>query len=210
MTDTLAINKTSNEIDCIHMTDEELVIEIKRRLEVCAHNLVELANVVCPAIRRGIALPFIRPGMLDVLRKIEGRQILPELANQFMYCRAFNELKQLPLDDQQKIVETGMVEMVVRQGESFTMRKKPVDALNRDQCRVVFSNGRLRSQQEMINYLESQGIEPDDDEQQIVSFRVPNGITIDCTKAESKLLKEKADRCGGLSELVKHAIKRML
>lgn len=199
-----------NDLECVHMTDEALLAEVRRRMTICAQSLVELANVACPALRRGLDLSFVNPQLLDVLRRIEGGQVIPEMAEQYLHCRVFSRLKNLPLDDQRMILEKGTVEVVVRRGDRFDTRNIRVDALTPDQQRLVFENGRIRSQAEMIAILEDEP-EPEADpyDDAITSFKFPS-VSVDVTKAEAKRLKEKAERSGGMAEFLKHAIKRMM
>lgn len=192
------------------MDDTDLLIEVRKRFSVAAQAYVDLAMVVGPAFRRGLDLSFIPDKILDVLRKIESKQILPDLAEKYLHLPVFNRLKNLPLDDQQKIVDTGKIEIAVRRGDSFDTRKLPVDALTTDQQRLAFESGRIRSNAEQIAILEDRP-EPEEDpyNESIVCFKFPS-VSIDLKKSESKALKEKAERAGGMTELLKHAIKRML
>jgi hypothetical protein len=207
----LANRSDVNDIEFRMMSDEEMLAEIRRRTAVCSQSFVDLANIVGPAIRRGIDLRgVVRPPLLDVLRKIESGQILPELAQCYMQTDVFWKLRNLPVDDQRMIVETGTVEVAFRHGDKFDTRKLPVTDLTSEQRGLVFCNGRIRSQSEMIAILEDR-MEPEEDPypEAIVSFKIPS-VAIDMTKADANRLKEYSNRSGGMAELVKHAIKKMI
>lgn len=203
----------NSDIEFLHWSDEDMIAEVRRRWEICARSLVDLAKIVCASLRRGIDLSFIdNPLLIDVLRKIEANQILPELAERFlMNTRLFEKLKNLPLEDQHKIAKTGMVEVAVRSADGgITSRQMSVVSLTWNQRRLVFSNGRIRSIAEQMGIIEDEAIpEEDPFEESVVSFKFPS-VTVDFSKADARLLKEKADRSGGMSEFVKHAIKKML
>ena len=62
----------------------------------------------------------------------------------------------------------------------------------------------------MIAILEDEPeTEEDPYNESIVCFKFPS-VSLDLKKSEAKALKEKAERSGGMTELLKHAIKRML
>ncbi len=202
---TTEITPLENDKEWLTVDDIALVAEVKRRLTACAESLIALANVVGPAIRRGLDLSFVNPILLDVLRKIECHQIVPELAERYMHCRVFVRLKNLPLDDQKKIVETGNVDIVVRRGDKFDTRKIAVDALTSDQARLVFESGRLRSQTEMIAILEdAPEVIEDPFDESLVSMKIV--AEIELTKAQRKRLNELKDKAGGMSEFVKRLV----
>ncbi len=194
-----------NDKEWVTVGDDELITEVRRRLTACAESLVALANVVGPAVRRGLDLGFVNPILLDVLRKIECQQIVPELAERFMHSRVFNRLKNLPLDDQKMIAETGKVDVVVRRGAAFDVRKMPVDSLTNDQAKLVFENGRMRSEAEMISILEdTPEVESDPYDEAKVSVKIV--AEIEMTKAQRKRFNELKDKAGGITEFVRRMV----
>lgn len=192
-----------------NLSDEELLLEIRRRMVSCAESLVALAGAVGPAVRRGLDLSFMNPLLVDVLRRIESRQVDPVLAERFMHMRVFQRLKSLPMDDQRTIASSGIVEIVVRRGDRFDTRMMPIDALTTDQASLVFSKGRVRSKTEMIAVLESRGVIQDDpfDDAKVV---VKVSAEIEMTKAQRRKFNEIKDKAGGPSKLITSLILRRL
>lgn len=196
-------------------TDEEVVEEIGKRLNVFKSSLIELAEIVGPAYRRGIDLTqFGLPALvIDSLRKIESGQIAPELAERFMHTRAFNFVKSLPLDDQKQIAETGTVSIVERIDngkEKFDYRKVPVDALTVNQLRQVFNRGRICSRVEQQQHLEDLASIPPDEFEEVPTVCLRIKADIDVTKAQLREFNELKEKAGSMSALVKQAILKLL
>jgi len=207
---TTEIATLENDKEWLAATDEQLIAEIRLRLTVCAESLLALASVVGPAMRRHLDLSFINPHLLDVLRKIECHRIVPELAERFMHSRIFVKLKNLPLDDQKEIATTGKVVIVVRRGDSFDTRKMDVDALTKDQAKLVFESGRIRSETEMIAILEdTPEVEADPFDEARVTEHIPS-TNLEMTKAQRKEFRKMTDRAGGAAEFIKRLVMQKL
>lgn len=204
------VTPLENDKEWLTASDEELLAECKRRLAVCADSLIAAANVIGPALRRGLDLSsFANPLLIDVLRKIESNQIVPAMAERFMHMPVFRKLKYLPIDDQQRIAETGKVEVVVRRGDDFDIKKLSVESLTKSQRDLVFDRGRIRSQNEMIAILEDV-LEPIEDpyDEAIVSIKIVADVSL--TKAERKRVMSMIDKAGGQSAFIKKLIQAKL
>jgi hypothetical protein len=205
-----SLSRLTDDTYVLSLTDDELISETRSRWNILTESLVNISKVVGEMHRRGLDLSYIPGTVVDVLRKIDSGQIAPELADRFMQLPVFKRLKNLPVEDQRAIAETGTVAIVVRHSDKFDVRQMPIEALDINQQRLVFKNGRIRSQAEMIAVLEARPEDVEDPyNESIVCFKFPS-VSIDLKKSESKALKEKAERVGGMTELLKHAIKRML
>lgn len=193
-------------------TDQEILDEIRKRMKVCADSLIELAEIVGTAYRRGIDLSGVmNPLLLDDLRKIESGQIVADLAEKYMHTRVYQKIKSLPIDDQKMIAETGKVSIVVRRGDSFDLRKMEVSALTIEQEHLAFHRGRIRSREEQITVLESESLAlPIDEFDDEPTVAVKINAVLDMTKKQRRELNELKERAGSMSALVKQAIMRLL
>lgn len=184
---TTSMNPVDNDRKCAGMSDEDLIRKIGDLKVLIAQNLVEMATYVGPASRRGVNLDeLLEPKTLDMLRKIESGQIIPELAQRFLGQSIFPYLKGLPLDDQKQIAKTGRVEVAVRREDSFETRKMAVDSMNADQRKLVFSGGRIRTPTQQIEIME-QAKREQEDRTGTVEFVLP-AVVMELTKADGRLL----------------------
>lgn len=196
-----------------NVSDQDLMREIGIRFRACAQSFVDLAEIVGVAARRGLDVQATidNPLLLDILRKIESHQIIPELAEKYLHAKngLFHKLKNLPIDDQRQIVENGTVLIVVRRGVEFDSRRISVGKLQPDQIRLVFGSGRIRSETEMIAILEDSP-EPIEDAFAEAMVEVKIAAVIDLSKADRKKLMEKAEKSGGMSAFIKKLIQAKL
>lgn len=190
------------------MTDDELREEFRRRLSVYAGSLVSLAEVVGAMVRRGLDLSKdVNPILLDTLRKIDSKQIYAPAAEKYMHLPIWSKIKPLVIDDQKEIAEKGTVELVVRRGDSFDVRMTEVSALTKNEARLVFAGGRLRTRSEQTAILEDEQPEDDDDPMDGAVTTMRIALTVSDRKKITKRAKEKGKT---ESDIVVEALRRYL
>lgn len=181
-----------------NLSDSEMHAEIARRIDIWTGSLVDLADIIAAAIRRGLDLSYIKnQPLIDVLRKIESGQIDPDMANRFLRSRVFKYLMGLPLDEQRRIASTGTVEVVVRREDTFDVRVMDVDSLTPRQMRLVFTRGRIRTRAEQTAILEDEAKQSKEDEfdTATVNLRIGKHL-VPVTRAQKRKFDAAIDKKG--------------
>jgi hypothetical protein len=153
-------SKPSDPVVLAALSTEELRAELSRSLEVTAAQLVHLAAIVAELERRGENLSDLRLGLLGYLRRINAGQVLPELVVRFQgRPAALQTASLLPIGDQQRLVASEPLELVVPGSSGQTWDTRLVDPLWLDthQFRQLAGPAGLRSVPEQIVLLEGRG-----------------------------------------------------
>lgn len=146
--------------DLLAMNVDGLRAELARQMAITASDMLRLAMIVRLLEERGEDLSDLRNGMLPHLRRIAYGQILPELVVRYSSTpMVLHRIYQLSPPEQQQLVRTGMVELVVRRATpegqvSFDKRCADPSRMTRDQVFQVFGLGHVRNEAEQILYLE--------------------------------------------------------
>lgn len=135
---------------------------LKERLVDALANAVsglrEAAQIVRVLEERGEDLSEFRGGLFSYLPRIAYGQVLPEVVVRFAgSAYLMNRVAQLPIPEQKRLGDGGMVDVVVRRGDHFDTRKMSPLSLGHDQLRQVFAGGFLRTVPEQIAHLEADG-----------------------------------------------------
>lgn len=136
------------------LNDAEIVDEIRHRLAITGRSLSDLAAAVAEACSRNIDLSEVIPNkkLLWTLQQIGSGRIAISLAEKYMPEPIFDTLKGLPLEDQERIADTGKVEVASDDG----FKEVEVVRLTGDQKRIAFSRGRVRPREEQQAVLTQQ------------------------------------------------------
>lgn len=193
----------NNDKEYLTVSNEDLLKEIGVKCQLISASYAELANLIGVAIRRGLDVRmYVDKAFADVLVKIESHQIAPELAEKFMHSSHFHKMKHLPIHEQQRIAETGAVDVVVRRGDTFDLRRIAVCDLTKRQANLVFVGGRIRSEAEMIAILEDEVAEVSDPyDEALVSVKVT--VELELTKTQRKKFEQLKEKAGGAGPLLK-------
>jgi hypothetical protein len=188
-------------------TDDEMMVEAIQRRQKARLSLIELAEIVGAMYRREMDMtPLELPdAVLNELRFIESGQVYGPMAEAYMHTNAYPHLKRLVIDDQKKLVKTGTVGLVIKDGRRFDFRQMKLTVMSKEQLRLAFDRGRIRSREEMTTILESESPEsPDEFNEATVCVKIV--AEIDMTKAQRKRLNELKERAGSMSALVQRLI----
>lgn len=179
------------------LTDEQLDADVTQWLGRHDESIYGLAKSIAECIRRGFNIAERYPQLakrgrwIDVVKKIATGQIYSLLAEQYMEWPVFDNLKRLPLDDQKRIAESGMVLMCVwnERTQSYEQASVPVVGLVKAQRELVFCRDRLRSFEEQLARLRAAA-------PPIESDATDCPCTFSCTADERRAIRRKAKARG--------------
>lgn len=158
-TDTAAAKADAFELDVDRYSGIESD-QLRRMLADCLSRAVDglrdAAAIVRVLEERGEDLSEFRGGLFNYLPRIAYGQVLPEVIVRFAgSAHLMSRIAQLPIPQQKRLGDGGMIDVVVRRGDHFDTRKMSPLSLGHEQIRQVFAGGFLRSVPEQIAYLEA-------------------------------------------------------
>lgn len=153
-----AMGTTTNlEVQFKGKTNNELIQMMLDDINQGKRMFFQAACIAKHLITKGVDLSdAICGSMLHLLLRIANGNMLPELAEKYLYSGPIlSKLSSLPIDDQRKILD-GPVEIVVYKNGTTDIRKLDFDDIIhlKDTCKQLFGPDGIRSAKEQIAYLD--------------------------------------------------------
>ncbi|HUT57157.1 MAG TPA: hypothetical protein VNA25_04715 [Phycisphaerae bacterium] len=149
---TVAVND-----ELVTKTTDELVKELLECFEITAAKLGRAAKIVRQLDDRGYDFSSLRLVGINWLRRIAYNQMLPEVMEKFRSDSTLvDKIASLPLNEQARLVaEDGSVEMVcLADNGEFTVRKVAPGEMTKQEMRIAFCRGGIRTLAEQRGYIE--------------------------------------------------------
>src|SRR6185312_6945840 len=154
-----SIEKTSKS-NLSTLTTDELVERLRGLLQVTERSIIEMAEIVGLLEERGFDLSELRIGMIDHLRRVADKSLLPAAIVRF-HGIMLSRVAQLPKPDQQKLIDSERVKLaVINQDGTVTHVLCKPERLSRAEVMQLLDGGHIRSEAEQLSYLRSRGAAP--------------------------------------------------
>lgn len=147
------MNQTTELKKLSSLSKQELKNELARGLQITAKHLRHLATIWRELENRGEDLSDIRHGLMSYLPAIANGVMEPQLiVNYAGHKTLLSALSSLPIENQQKIAETGFVTVVTEDGDEV---ETPVNKLRASEINRIFdiSSRKIRSTDEQRSLL---------------------------------------------------------